>query len=53
MLTAQHAQQGTVFLHPTICTRPELIDAFQRRTGLQLIVSASGLVRAVQTGGVA
>lgn len=46
-------QGGKVYLHPTTCTRPTVIAAFQRRTGLQLIVSPSGLVRAVPEGGAA
>lgn len=53
MLSTQHLQPGKIFLHPTACTRPQIIDAFQRRTGLQLIVSPSGLVRAIPTGGAA
>lgn len=53
MSIAQHPQGGKVYLHPTTCTRPAVVDAFQRRTGLRLIVTSSGLVRAVPTGGAA
>ncbi len=51
MPTTQHSQGGKVYLHPTTCTRPAIVDAFQRRTGLRLIVTSTGLVRAVPTGG--
>lgn len=53
METAQHSQRGKVYLHPTTCTSPAVIAAFQRRTGLQLIVSSTRLVRAVPHGGAA
>lgn len=53
MPTVQHAEGCKVYLHPTTCTRPAVVDAFQRRTGLQLIVSPTGLVRAVPAGGAA
>lgn len=42
-----------VYLHPTTCTRPAIVEAFQRSTGLQLIVSPAGHVRAVPNGGAA
>lgn len=51
MPIAQHSQGGKVYLHPTTCSRPAVVDAFQRRTGLRLIVSPTGLVRAVPAGG--
>lgn len=53
MAHTQHTQRGKIYLHPTTCTRPAVINAFQRQTGLQLIVSPTGLVRAVPTGGTA
>jgi hypothetical protein len=53
MAHTQHSQWGKIYLHPTTCTCPAVVDAFQRRTSLQLIVSPSGLVRAVPTGGAA
>ncbi len=43
----------TVYLHPSTCSRPATVDAFQRRTGLQIIVSPNGHARAVQSGGAA
>lgn len=53
MAHAQHPQRGKIYLHPTTCTRPSIVDAFQRRTGLRLIISTSGIVRAVPAGGAA
>lgn len=53
MPTAQHTNGCKVYLHPTTCTRPAIVKAFQRSTGLQLIVSPAGHVRAVPNGGVA
>lgn len=53
MAHTQHLQRGKIYLHPTTCTRPAVVAAFQRLTGLQLIVSPSGLVRAVPEGGAA
>lgn len=47
------ASECKVYLHPTTCTRPAIVDAFQRRTGLQLIVSPTGIVRAIPVGGAA
>jgi len=51
MPTAQHKERCKVYLHPTTCTRPPIIEAFQRLTGLQLFVSPSGYVRAIPHGG--
>lgn len=48
-----HRNRCKVYLHPTTCTRPAIIEAFQRSTGLQLIVSPTGHVRAVPIGGTA
>lgn len=53
MPTAQHTNGCKVYLHPTTCTRPAIVEAFQRSTGLQLIVSPAGHVRAVPNGGAA
>ncbi len=53
MPTAQHRNGCKVYLHPTTCTRPSIVEAFQRSTGLQLIVSPSGHVRAVPNEGAA
>lgn len=51
MPTTQLRNGCKVYLHPTTCTRPATIEAFQRFTGLQLIVTPSGHVRAVPNGG--
>lgn len=53
MQTTQHTEAVKVYLHPTACTRPTVIAAFQRRTGLELIVSPTGVVRAVPMKGAA
>lgn len=53
MEITQHTQAGKVYLHPTACSRPAVVAAFQHRTGLQLIVSPAGVVRAVPMKGVA
>lgn len=46
MTRAQHSQGCKVYLHPTACTRPSFIDAFQRRTGLRVITTPTGLAMA-------
>ncbi|MNO74863.1 hypothetical protein D3C76_658790 [compost metagenome] len=53
MPTVQYSSRCKVYLHPTTCTRPAIVEAFQRSTGLQLIVSPTGHVRAVPNGGAA
>lgn len=45
--------QSNVYLHPTICSRRQHADQFQRSTGLQLVISSNGVVRAVPTQGAA
>lgn len=51
MLRAQHLQGCKVYLHPTVCTRPTAIEAFQRRTGLQVITTPTGLAMATPHNG--
>ncbi len=51
MLHAQHTQGCKVYLHPTACTRPSFIDAFQRRTGLKVITTPTGLAMATLDDG--
>lgn len=51
MPTAQHRNGCKIYLHPTTCTRPAIVEAFERSTGLQVIVSPEGFVRAVPIGG--
>lgn len=53
MPTAQHRNGCKIYLHPTTCTHPAIVEAFQRSTGLQVIVSPEGNVRAVPNGGAA
>lgn len=53
MPTAQHRNGCKIYLHPTTCTRPAIVEAFQRSTGLQVIVSPAGYVRAIPNGGAA
>jgi len=50
MKTAQHTPTSKVFLHPTACSRAR-IDAFQRRTGLHIVVNANGNAEAVIPAG--
>ncbi len=47
MRTAQHKGPGTVLIHPTACSSLQKILAFQRRTGLQLVITGTGTVQAV------
>lgn len=52
MLSAQHTQGCKVYLHPTTCTRPSFIDAFQRRTGLRVVTTRNGFAMATSQEGV-
>lgn len=47
MKSAQYKQPGTVLIHPTICSSLRKVLAFERSTGLQVIVSQSGTVQAI------
>lgn len=51
MPTAQPNSGCKVYLHPATCTRPSTVEAFQRSTGLRLVVSPAGHVRAIPNGG--
>lgn len=51
MPIAQANRGSKVYLHPTICTSPALLAAFQHRTGLKLIISPAGRARAISAGG--
>lgn len=53
MSANQYQLTCKVYLHPSTCTRPAIIDAFQRRTGLQIVVSSNGHAQAVPNGGAA
>ncbi|MFG0272703.1 hypothetical protein [Pseudomonas sp. zjy_14] len=51
MTLLQHTRECKIYLHPTACTRPSFIDAFQRRTGLQVITTPTGLAMATPHDG--
>ncbi|MDT8921763.1 hypothetical protein RBE51_02760 [Pseudomonas taiwanensis] len=52
MPRAQHPDECKVYLHPTACTRPSFVEAFQRRTGLQVFTTPQGFAMAApQDGG--
>ncbi|UVL65742.1 hypothetical protein [Pseudomonas sp. B21-031] len=54
MKSAQHKGSVTVLIHPTACSSLAKIQAFQRSTGLQLVVTQDGKAHAVAaTGGAA
>lgn len=54
MKSAQHNGSVAVLIHPTACCSLTKIQAFQRSTGLQLIVTLDGKAQAVPaTGGAA
>ena len=54
MKSAQHNGSVAVLIHPTACSSLAKIQAFQRSTGLQLVVSLDGKAHAVPaTGGAA
>lgn len=40
MQNIQHSQtRCPVYLHPTACTSPQVVDAIQKRTGLLVIIT--------------
>lgn len=47
MPNAQHTPPCKIFLHPMVCNRPVLVAAFQFRTGLRIIATASGNAQAI------
>lgn len=51
MTLLQHTRECKIYLHPTACTRPSFIDAFQRRTGLKVITTPTGLAMATLDDG--
>jgi len=54
MKSAQHDGSVTILIHPTTCSSLAKIQAFQRCTGLQVVVSSNGKAHAIPcTGGVA
>lgn len=52
MKSAQHNGSVAILIHPTACSSLAKIQAFQRSTGLQLVVTRNGKAHAVAgTGG--
>lgn len=47
MQNPQHSTTCKVYLHPTTCSQPASMEAFQRRTGLRIVATASGNAQAV------
>ncbi len=47
MKSAQYNQSGTVLIHPAICSSLRKVLAFQRRTGLQVIINQFGTAQAI------
>ncbi|WP_277593041.1 hypothetical protein [Pseudomonas chlororaphis] len=51
MKTAQYNGPGAVLIHPTTCSSLAKIQAFQRRTGMQVVVSRTGKAQAIPCSG--
>lgn len=51
MKSAQHNGSVAVLIHPTACSSLAKIQAFQRSTGLQLIVTPNGKAHAIAANG--
>lgn len=52
MKTAQYNGPGAVLIRPTACSSLAKIQAFQHRTGMQVVVSSTGKAHAIPcTGG--
>lgn len=51
MKSAQHKGSGAVLIHPATCSSLAKIQAFQRRTGLQIVVSLTGKAHAIPCAG--
>lgn len=47
MPNVQHSLSCKVYLHPMTCKSPVLVAAFQLRTGLRIIATASGNAQAI------
>ncbi len=47
MKSAQYKQPGTVLIHPATCSSLQKVLAFQRRTGLQVIINQFGTAQAI------
>lgn len=51
MKSAQHNGSVAILIHPTACSSVAKIQAFQRSTGLQLVVTLEGKALAVPANG--
>lgn len=51
MKSAQHNGSVAILIHPTTCSSVEKIQAFQRSTGWQLVVTLEGKAHAVPANG--
>ncbi len=51
MKSAQHNRSVAVLIHPTACSSLAKIQAFERSTGLQLVISRDGKAHAVPCNG--
>lgn len=51
MKSTQHTGSIAVLIHPTACSSLAKILAFQRSTGLQLVVTLDGKAHAVPANG--
>lgn len=47
MKSAQYKGQGAVLIHPTACSSSQKVLAFQRRTGLQVVITPTGTAQAI------
>lgn len=51
MKSAQHNGPVAVLIHPTACSNLSKIRAFERSTGLQLVVTLDGKAHAIPANG--
>ncbi|HGM4963227.1 TPA: hypothetical protein ACKP0L_001508 [Pseudomonas putida] len=51
MKSAQHNGSVAILIHPTACSSVAKIQAFERSTGLQLVVTLEGKAHAVPANG--
>ncbi|WP_160015255.1 hypothetical protein [Pseudomonas sp. Irchel s3f19] len=47
MKSAQYKELGKVLIHPTTCSSLQKVLAFQRRTGLQIVINQFGTAQAI------
>lgn len=51
MKSAQHNGPVAVLIHPTACSSLAMIQAFERSTGLKLVITRNGKAHAVPCNG--